>query len=187
MRHFQQLAAGIDTLPLLLALHRHSALWDQFASRTGHPESPHRDASDIIARCERPEDGWPRRECVPYPAWYALPQLRPHIFALMARVEGLRLGRVLITRLPPGTQIYPHADIGTHALHYDTEPYYARYHTLLQNPRGCLFHCGDESVYMEPGSCWTFNNALEHCVTNDGDADRISLIIDIHSERIGGQ
>lgn len=183
LNNFLQIASQIDVLPILLALHRQPDLWDVHPYRRVHPASVHREASDILLRCEKPEPDWPKRDCVAYPAWYALPQVRAHVFALMARVEGLRLGRVLITRLMPGAQIFPHTDIGTeHGLYYDDAPYYTRYHTLLACPPDALFHCGEESVYMPPGSCWTFRNDLEHAVTNDGDSERISLIVDVHSE-----
>ena len=37
-----------------------------------------------------------------YPAWHALPHLRPIVFGLMARLEAVQLGGVLITRVPAG-------------------------------------------------------------------------------------
>ena len=40
-------------------------------------------------------------ECVPRPAYWALPEARPLIFGLMNRVGATRLGRVMITKLPP--------------------------------------------------------------------------------------
>ena len=183
MRNFLQIADNLDVTPLLLEVHRQPALWNQYPYRTHHTESPHREAEDILVRCQPIDRSWPdHRECLWYPAAAVLPSVRAHAFALMTRVQGERLGRIVITRLAPGTQIYPHADIGVHPLHYDTEPYYQRFHTLLQCPRGARFVCGEESVWMPSGTCWTFDNTQEHAVINDGQEDRITLIVDIQTK-----
>jgi hypothetical protein len=91
----------------------------------------------------------------------------------MRRVEGEQLGRVLITKLAPGNQITPHEDGGAPATFYD------RYHIMLQNGPGSLFHCGDETVTMKAGDVWHFDNTKTHSVINNSRDDRITLIADI--------
>ena len=175
------MATGIDILPLRLAVLRQPGLWNQHRFRTASQDSPHREVDDILVRCQPLTKEWPNhRETLWYPAYEALPQVRTHVFSLMARVEGERLGRVMITRLAPGKQIYAHSDIGTDGLHYDTEPYWSRFHVLLQCPTEALFQAGKEIVWMPEGSCWWFDNTTLHRVWNDGQEDRLTLIIDIH-------
>jgi hypothetical protein len=179
VRNFLKIADSADVLPLLLALQRQPALWDRDTLRTTHPESPHTEVADIWLRFnELPAEGneaaiLDEHESVWYPAIDALPQARPLIFGLMARVEGERLGRCLITRLAPGRSIAPHEDGGSHAA------YYERFHIALQSTPGTLFRCGGETVHMPPGSVWWFNNSVEHEVVNNGSDDRIHLIVDI--------
>lgn len=182
MKHFQQIAAGIDVIPILNALKRQPELWDQNTIRTKHPGTAHADVSDIILRFNDIEEyaktGDPRsivndEECKPYPAWYALPQVRPVILDLMRRVEGARLGRCVITKLPPGKCVTPHVDGGAPAT------YYERYQIALQSLPGALFKIGDEVAQFQTGDVWWIDNATIHSVTNNSADERIVLIVDI--------
>ena len=181
MRHFLKLCEGINVQPLLLRLYQHPELWNTFPLRTQTEGSPHVEVDDILLRLQ-PLDGScdDKRECVDYLALSDLPEARGLIYALMAQVQGSRLGRCMITRLAPGHRIYPHTDVGAHPLHYDTVRYYCRYHIVLQCDGGSYFRAGEEVVQMRPGECWWFDNAQEHEVWNDGESDRLHLIVDIH-------
>ena len=95
----------------------------------------------------------------------------------MARVEGERLGRVMVNKLRPGGRIYPHADTPAHAEYWD------RYHVVLQSAPGANFRCGDEMVNMQAGGIYWFQNAIEHEVTNNSVDDRIHMIVDIRTHR----
>ena len=187
MRHFMKLAEGIDVLPLAFALRAKKHLWNQNTLRTAHPQSPHQQVDDIWLRfqdtAEYEKTGSARsivdgHESINYPALAELPQARSLIFSLMARVEGERLGRCLITRVPPGHVITPHVDGGDHAA------YYERFHIVLQSCPEALFRAEDEVVYMAPGECWWFDNGQEHEVWNEGSVDRVHLIVDIHTGTI---
>jgi len=186
MTHFLRLAAGLDFLPLLLAIRQQPGLWGR-SFRTTVPNGPHREMLDCILRCQIPERSEDPRECFWHPAWHALPQVRPLLFPLMTRVEGVRLGRVMLTLGVPGTQIYPHADIGPKGSgHYDTEPYWSRFHIVLEANEQCGFACGadeadEETVCMRPGEAWWFDAALTHRCWNAGPSDRVHLIMDIHT------
>jgi len=186
MRHFLRLAQNLDILPLLYALHRQPWLWDAHPVRTTFPGSPHAQVHDILLRFNSgPEYGVQTaapvadadHECCPYPAWWALPEAHPLVFTLFAAVRGTRLGRVMITRLDPGTAITPHCDSPAQTA------YFQRFHITLAAPQwACVFTIDDEQVEMKPGECWFVNNAALHGVTNDGDESRLSLICDIHSD-----
>ena len=187
MRHFLKLAQNLDVIPLLVALHRQPWLFDTDTTRTAFPGSPHALVSDILLRFSAvPEyvqaGGVPVtddvHECLPLPAWWALPEAHPLVLTLFTAVRGTRLGRVMITRLDPGTCIPAHIDSKAQT------DYYQRFHiTLAAPPWACVFTIEDEQVEMKPGECFWINNAALHGVSNDGDCERISLIVDIHSDR----
>jgi aspartyl/asparaginyl beta-hydroxylase (cupin superfamily) len=111
----------------------------------------------------------------PYPAFEKLPQARPILFDLMRLVDGVTLGRVIITKLAPGKKIMPHVDGGAPAT------YYTRYQVALQSLPGALFTIGDETVNFESGEVWLIDNKKEHSVTNNSRDDRIVMIVDIRS------
>ena len=177
MKNFLQLGAGINTMPVLHALKVNDALWDQIPLRTKYPNTPHAQASDILvwfnAIPDDPSTVIDDIEVQPYPAWHLLPQLRPLIFDLMRAVEGVRLGRVVITKLRPGTCITPHCDGGAPAT------YFTRYQIALQALPGNVFHCGGETISMRTGDVWWFDNTQEHAVENGSSDDRIVVIVDI--------
>lgn len=179
MRNFLKIAQGVDILPLLAAIQRQPELWNVEKFRTHHPMTPHSQVDDILLRfndvekLKTAEDVLDEHESICYPAWKSLPQSHSIVFDLMRRIEGFRLGRVMITRLAPGKRIEPHIDGGSHA------SYYERYHCMLQNYPGSNFRCGDEIVYMYPGEVWWFNNSIEHEVINNSIDDRLTLIIDV--------
>lgn len=176
MRHFQIIAQNVDVLPLAHALHRKPELWNRNDLRTTYPNSPHADVDDIwlwFNETEDPAAVVDDKETQPCPAWGALPQARPIVFDLMRRVEGVRLGRVIITRLAPGKKIAAHADQGAPA------EYYQRYQVALQNLPGSTFRIGDETVVFSPGDVWHIDNRIEHEAVNASADDRIVMIVDI--------
>lgn len=203
MRNFHKLCSGLAIGPLLIAIARQPELWNQNTLRTSHPQTPHQEVSDIWLRFQdmnswkdkieegkklSPEsDGellgeyasafLDEHESVNYPALALLPQARQILFDLMRLVEGERLGRVLITRLPPGKRIHPHRDGGSHAAYYD------RYHVALQVLPGAIFSAGPETIQMQPGDVWWFDNSQEHEVVNNSADDRIVMIVDIRSQK----
>jgi hypothetical protein len=48
---------------------------------------------------------------------------------------------------------------------------------VITNP-GVLFTCDDETVHMGAGECWLFDSFRWHDVQNQGDAQRIHLVLD---------
>lgn len=171
------MAEGVDTMPLVHALHTRPDLWNRNALRREYPGTPHRECDDIWLRFQ-PEGMTvdqivDAHESVNYSGFAELPAARSIIFALMRQVEGERLGRVMITRLAPGKRIYPHVDGGDHAA------YFKRYQVALQSYPGVVFRAADEQVQMRTGDVWWFDNSQEHEVVNNSGDDRLALIIDI--------
>lgn len=177
MRHFQRLAEGIDPVPILNALAVRPDLWNENALRTTHPDSPHQQADDIWCMFNRiPDDPAvviDDIDVIPYRAWHEIPILRPLILDLMRCVEGVRLGRVIISRLAPGCEIPEHVDQGAPAT------YYSRYHMALQSYPGALNHSGGEVITYRPGEFWWFDNRAPHSVVNNSADDRIAIVMDV--------
>lgn len=171
-----KIAEGVDVLPVLNALAVNDDLWNENGLRTMHPASPHQSCDDIwcwFNDADDPATVPDDTRVVPYRGWFALPQLRPIVLDLMRRVEGTHLGRVIITRLPPGGTIPPHIDGGAPAT------FYTRYQLAVQCRPGAIFASGNEAIQMAPGEVWLVNNRVEHGVINNSDDDRIVVIIDI--------
>lgn len=195
MKNFLKMADGIDVYPLLYAIHRQPHLWNQHSTRTAHQDSVHRGVDDITLRYNKFNRGedfvekvCSEIQCVNYPAFAQLPEAIPLVFALMSRVQGEHLGRVLIAKMHPGTIIPIHSDIipqATKAFPNKIAPavYYDRYHIVLKSHPGVVFKTGDEEVYMGTGEAWWFDNTKDHEVINNSVDDRIHLIIDIRSHQ----
>lgn len=176
MKNFLQIGAGLDVIPLLMALQNHPELWDADKVRSTFDQSPHRDVQDILLRFSdtNEADIGDQLLCHNMPAMAVMPQARALIYWLMARVEGDMLGRVVITKLAPGKRIYPHSDVlGLYANTMN------RFHIPLQAGPGCVFIAGGEQVAMRVGDAWDFNAHAEHEVINNSADDRIHLIVDI--------
>jgi hypothetical protein len=186
LRNFQPLFT-FDPMPLLHELVRQPHLWKADTYLRDYPQGPFGDTDTVFLRfppasvTELERSTRDQHECVWMDGFIHLPYARRLIFDLMQRVSGERLGRCMINRLKCGGRVYPHADTPVHANYWD------RYHFVLSSSPGCDFRCGDERVYMPPGQCWWFQNALEHEVINNGAIERIHMIVDIrHSEPIAG-
>ena len=186
MKNFLKIAEGCDVMPLMCALVYQPDLWNQNTLRTTIPGTPHSQVADIwlrfndMERAKKTGDAsyvFDEHESIEYPAFHALPAAQKLIFELMARVRGERLGRCLITKLPPGGTIAAHVDGGAHAEYYD------RFHIVLQGKPGNLFRAGDEAVEMRTGEIYWFDNQAEHEVSNFSDDDRVHLIVDIRCPR----
>jgi hypothetical protein len=176
MENFYRLAKGVNAAPLLVAIHRQPELWDQNTLRTRHEKTAHGQVNDIWLMFNDMTGDVANDIIVqPYPAFEKLPQARQIIFDLMRLVEGVTLGRVIITKLAPGKKIAPHVDSGAPAT------WYKRYQVALQSLPGALFTIVDETVNFESGDVWLIDNTKEHSVLNNSRDDRIVMIVDIRS------
>ena len=140
-----------------------------------------------IAPFESGERPWSEfnNEHIPinYPAWDALPSLKPIVDELMESVQGQALGGILITKIPHGCGIDAHADRGWHVETYE------KFYLSLNSAHGALFGCehrGErEELEPKPGDIWLFDNRKLHWVTNGSDQDRITCIICIRTDKFG--
>lgn len=184
--HFAKIASGLNVMPLQLALKRQPKLFGKYGYRRYSEGSPHAGMTDIWVRyndIKKYPDGNlstfnDEHDGVWYPAYYALPQVRPLVFSVMSLVEGERLGAVLITKVPPGGGVAPHVDDGWHA------KYYEKYYIPIQNEPGATFNFEDGVIRPDLGDVYWFNNSVPHWVENHSNADRIALIVCIRSDRV---
>lgn len=183
MRYFNRVFEGLDVAPILAELDAQPDLWDAHSERRTAPNSPHAGMEDIWVRARGQDDldspnafrepHWP----VFYPAWSALPAIQPVVWALMGMTKAVQLGNVLITRIPPGQRILPHADSG-----WAPEWFTTKFYIVLKGNPDCINHCMDESVCMAAGEIWQFENRLTHSVENRGTTERMSLIVTMRVE-----
>lgn len=179
MRNFLQIAQGVDVGPLMATLAAHPELWGQHPWRQ-FEGSPHAEVEDILLRFQavgQSPNAMAAAQSdpitVPYGGWMAIPQARLICLGLMRGVEGVQLGRVMITRLAPGKSITPHTDAGIYAAMFQ------RYHLALQAGPGNVTFSGQEQITMAPGQVWWINNRESHGVVNNSEVDRLVMITDV--------
>jgi hypothetical protein len=176
--YFAKLDEGIEVAAALAEINAHPEIWNRDKERIAAPNSPHRESSDVWLRYRaRREIVGPASFAEPhfaefYPAWHALPAIQPIVFHIMGLVKATYLGGILITRIRSGHMIYPHIDGGWHAKTMTSKVYCI----LAANDR-CSNHYEDEECVMAAGEAWSFQNDVMHWVLNDGDTDRIALIV----------
>lgn len=199
MQNFHFLAHGLDVNPLVLAIKRRPDLWKEDTFLRHYPQGPFGETESIMLRFpviaqglseEQIEaykqnrlPGYDQHESIDQPAYKVLHEARPLVMNLMSRVQGERLGRVMINKVSPGGRIFRHADTPEHC------NYYTRFHVVLHGLPGAVLRCGDfendqvEQINMVTGDVFWFNNALEHEVINNSADDRISMVVDIRTSR----
>jgi hypothetical protein len=96
----------------------------------------------------------------------------PIIEDLEQKHDG-KIGRVFLAKLPANKEITPHADWQEYLM------VCRRNHIAITTNPSVDFSVGDETIHMETGACWEINNSKVHRVVNNGDTDRVHLIIDI--------
>jgi hypothetical protein len=178
MMNFQPICV-FDPAPILNQILRQPALWKADTYLRDYAQGPFGDTETIFLRfppasvSELERGQRDPHECVWMDGAIHLPAARRLIFDLMGKIEGERLGRVMINKLVQGGRVYPHADTPVHANYWD------RYHFVIRSGPGVSFRCGEETVHMPVGQVWWFQNALEHEVVNNSSEERIHLICDI--------
>lgn len=84
--------------------------------------------------------------------------------------------RCAFLKLPVGQEVGFHIDEGTY---YATKD---RYHLSIQGKY--RYTVGDETIIVEPGTLFWFNNKLPHSAVNIGDVPRITFVFDVpHHKR----
>ena len=99
--------------------------------------------------------------------------LEPLEQLLLQRHSKGSIVRALLVKLPANCSIAPHQD------HGESLENTFRYHVPIMTNKDVLFTVGGESKNLEEGYIWEIKNSEKiHSVTNNGQTDRIHLIID---------
>lgn len=180
MSRFTLIKSGVDVRALLSEIDAHPEIWNERPERRAGA-SPHRETSDVWVRYA--DSGWlaKNRDFMgPHKSvWWPVTRHIPAVFGVVDEVEEalggdrLALGGILLTRINPGKQVYPHHDRGTwHAEFYTTKVWLP----LRANDQ-CVNSVEDESMVWKPGEAWSHDNLLVHAVENGGDTERICFIM----------
>jgi hypothetical protein len=171
---------GVLVQPLLDELAANPQLWNENVFRTGgaYTGNPHQRIDDIIVRFNdwknwngsRQDFNGPH-ESVWWRAYEQLPAIKPLVFDLMRWFYAESLGMVLITRIPPRTNVGRHIDAGWHAQHY------LKFAVQLKAAPGQRFCYDSMTLETKAGDLYAFNNALPHWVENPTEEERITLIM----------
>ena len=82
--------------------------------------------------------------------------------------------RAILTKLYKKTIIPTHVDSANNTFKFSR-----RIHIPIITNERCIFKVGEESLNMKVGEIWEMNNdKLPHSFMNEGDEDRVHLIID---------
>lgn len=185
MSNMKGILEGIAVDEMLEQINHNPDFWDKYPLRTQGEFSPHRECHDIWLRFRDwfEYDGDPAAFCnSPHPSvWYPeiarLPAVKATIQRIFDAVDGAALGGCLITKVPAGKQVYPHADFG-----FNCEHYLSKYLLILQSAPGQQFCFDGESHDGRAGELFLFDNRAKHWVANPTDTDRISLILSIRQQ-----
>ena len=171
----RSLERRFDISELRSQLDANEDIWDQYRFRTQSERSPHRECSDIWVRYNDLKNMGPYFNDEHESVWYPISDKIPAVKKLCAEVLGVfdcrEFGGVLITKIPPHGQVYPHSDHGWHAEHYE------KFAILLRGNYEQTFCFDGFEHRCEPGESFTFNNQYRHWVKNPTDVPRETLII----------
>lgn len=169
--------SGLNVSPIYWAILRNPHLWNKNKARTQDPNSPHHGLDDIWARygdADRATDGAPH-DSFWWPAADDL-GIKSMCLDIMREVDGVELGGVLITRIPPGAMCKPHTDPGWHARRYE------KFGVQITSAPGQAFHFEGEHLETKPGDLFWFDNSQTHWVTNETQYERVTMIVCIRKE-----
>lgn len=184
---FHRIGPVFDAEPIRRELKSQPLLWGT-SPRVTFKGSPHADTNDIILRGPAGFEYKSLQElheeiaCEDYPAgelmqntmkiaynlaWLLSPEEMRHLDS------PLRLGRVIMTKLPPGRTIHPHADEGP------VPAFYRRFHLVIEGGDENIFIIQGEVQPMQSSEMWETDVREMHTVINLMEHDRIHLIVDI--------
>ena len=85
---------------------------------------------------------------------------------------GQVIGRSRLMRLAPGTEVPQHSDTNFHWYRR------VRIHIPIITDEKVIFKCGEKSLNMKAGDAWIFDSWKYHEVHNNGQTNRVHLVID---------
>lgn len=187
MKHFQKIAARSNIYLLSSQVRAAAQLWDCRPART-FKGGPFEGTSDIWLRYREPEEltGTGAFMEPHFAVWYPeaefVPEARRLTMGLAALMQATAVGGVMLTRIPAGGTVQPHHDRGS----WHAETFNCKLYIPIETNPDVVNFCGDgdtsESVVMESGDVWRFDNLVTHSVENRGETDRVTLIVCLRVE-----
>jgi len=186
IRSHELVCNDLDVTTLQQEILKNYDEFDKYNYRRTFTNSPHSEMSDIWARYNDVKPFEEKGDLTGFEAehdsiWYPvidkIPSVKKVVFDLMRKVDGERLGGILITKLPPNGHIARHTDSGWHAQYYD------KFFVPVLIKQGAIFGFDDGDIDAKEGEAWWFDNSNPHWVTNNTDTDRIAMIICIRTEK----
>lgn len=181
---FTRIASGIDVRPILAELEAVPEMWLVDTSRQRNVRCQ-RDTRNIFLRVARkPLPPGARNANDVHESRVARSAAKfPRALAFCEWVASLQrgeLGRATLVALQPRGWVRPHVDAGAYYCIRD------RFHLVLKSPGGSPLTAGNETVVMQEGELWAFDNKAEHEARNPGDEPRMHLIFDVLPPSGGG-
>src|ERR1022692_3844332 len=171
MDYFKLIRSGINIAPLLAEVDSNEQAWLIDTSRQDKIRVQ-RDTNTIFISSAVPRPDLPVNENQES-RLIAVSESFPKALAFMtefAQEMNCRLSRATIVRLKPKTQVFRHIDQGSYYFLRD------RFHLVLRSPTGSVLMSGGETVRMQEGELWWFDNKQYHESYNDSDDWRIHYI-----------
>jgi hypothetical protein len=88
-------------------------------------------------------------------------------------IHNGKIGKCLFIKLPAHKNVQEHVD------DMDYLGAVRRHHIAITTNEDVFFFVNKEKKHMKVGDCWEINNSLFHGVENNGDTERIHLMLDI--------
>lgn len=177
MSHFIRISEDEDIPPILAELDASPEIWFADTSRQRNVRCQRNTRNIFLRSAKKPlPHGAKNANNVHESSLAPAARRFPLTLAFCQRVadamEG-QLGRATLVALQPGCKVFPHIDIGEYYRIRD------RFHLVLKSPEGSPLSTDDETVVMQEGELWVFNNKARHWAENQSDEERIHLIFDV--------
>jgi aspartyl/asparaginyl beta-hydroxylase (cupin superfamily) len=91
----------------------------------------------------------------------------------LEKIHNGKVAKCLFIKLPSKKNVKEHKDLGNYFNAIK------RHHIAIETNKETFFYINNEKKNMEVGDCWEINNMRSHYVKNNGETDRIHLLIDI--------
>ena len=183
-KHFLKISCEVDTRPFLRELEAASHLWYEDTSRQLKVNCQRHTLNIFLRAAKKPlPQGAKNANDVHESRGMKHSRKFPETLSFceqIAEEQTGNLGRATLVALRPKSKVYPHVDTGA---------YYAirdRYHLVLFSPKGSCLTAGGETVVMQEGELWVFNNKVLHSAENNFNQSRVHLIFDVQPQHGSG-
>jgi hypothetical protein len=169
----------IDVTPILKIIEDNNLNWDEYTARQKKYNSDHAFTKTIPIIFDKSLN-FNHTKIMPteyYPLFEKELNFLEEKIKLSTNENG-KIMRALLVKLAAKKSIVPHVDWGV------SFKICRRIHVPIQTNEGCFFIVGDDRRHLKKGELWEINNDKKmHSVENNGDEDRIHLIVDWIEEK----